>query len=242
MERRAIARELHDEAGQALTSLMVNLNLLQRDADEPEVVISRAEEMKRVTGSVMDGLHRLSANLRPASLDRLGLVPALRQLVTDSRRRNGLQIEFMAVGLDDDLPLTPPEASHGERQRGGGQEPEAGGKQDAAALPGDLASHRLPAETETMLYRIVQEALTNVTRHAQAEHIGILVERRDDRVTAVIEDDGLGFDPDEARRRGRLGLLGMSERATMLGGKLTIESSPGKGTTVFVDIPVARGS
>lgn len=99
-----------------------------------------------------------------------------------------------------------------------------------------------PAETETMLYRIVQEALTNVTRHAQAGHVGILLERRDDRVTAIIEDDGVGFDPEEARRRGRLGLLGMSERATMLGGKLTIESSPGKGTTVFVDIPVASGS
>ena len=72
--------------------------------------------------------------------------------------------------------------------------------------------------------------------------MGILLERRDDRVTAVIEDDGLGFDPEEARRRGRLGLLGMSERATMLGGKVTVESSPGKGTTVLVDIPVASSS
>src|SRR5450756_503163 len=92
------------------------------------------------------------------------------------------------------------------------------------------------------VYKRQQEALTNVTRHAQAGHVGILLEQRDDRVTAIIEDDGVGFDPEEARRRGRLGLLGMSERATMLGGKLTIESSPGKGTTVFVDIPVASGS
>ena len=92
--------------------------------------------MKHVTGNVMDGLHRLSANLRPASLDRLGLVPALRQLATESRRNNGLQVEFMTVGLDDPAPQ---------------------GSLD------EKAESRLPAEFETMLYRIIQEALTNIS-------------------------------------------------------------------------------
>ncbi len=237
-ERRSIARELHDEAGQALTSLMVNLNLLQRDADQREAVVRRAEEMKHVTGSVMDGLHRLSANLRPASLDHLGLVSALRQLAADYQR-NGLQVDFMAVGFDDAAPQAKLEAV----QRVSAELPGAGGRAAAgrASLPstGEPAVSRLPAETETMLFRIIQEALTNVARHAQAGNVGILLERHVDRVTAVVEDDGVGFDREEAERRRRLGLLGMGERATMLGGKLTIESSPGKGTTVFVDIPLA---
>jgi signal transduction histidine kinase len=103
-----------------------------------------------------------------------------------------------------------------------------------------VRSSRLPAEMETMLYRVVQEALTNVARHAQAQHVGIMIERRPGRVTAIIEDDGTGFDVAEAEQRGRLGLLGMRERTQMLGGKLTIESAVGKGTTIFVDIPLTE--
>ena len=87
------------------------------------------------------------------------------------------------------------------------------------------------------LYRIVQEALTNTVRHAHAKHVGVIVEMRDGAVVAIVEDDGIGFDEAAAAPRDRLGLFGMQERARMSGGHLTVESAPGKGTTVFIEIP-----
>lgn len=101
-----------------------------------------------------------------------------------------------------------------------------------------LDETRLPPETETALYRIVQEALTNVARHAAAETVSVLVEHRDGRVRAIIEDDGRGFDPSSVGRDGRLGLYGIRERVELLDGTLTVESSPGQGTSLFVDVPV----
>ena len=100
-----------------------------------------------------------------------------------------------------------------------------------------LGDERLPPSVETALYRIVQEALTNVVRHAQATRVDVLLERRGDQVVAIIEDDGVGFDPEMERQSGRLGLFSMQERAEMLGGALTIESRIGQGTTVFVEAP-----
>lgn len=97
---------------------------------------------------------------------------------------------------------------------------------------------RLPGEIETALYRIVQETLTNVARHARAKSVSVLVERRGQAVVAVVEDDGVGFDVLAAHANGRLGLLGMRERAELLGGSLTVESAPGRGTSVFVEIPL----
>jgi signal transduction histidine kinase len=90
---------------------------------------------------------------------------------------------------------------------------------------------------ETALYRIVQEGLTNVARHAQATHVSVLLARHGDRVITIVEDNGLGFDPMAATHSGRLGLLGMRERAEMLGGSLVVESSPGIGTTLCVEVP-----
>jgi signal transduction histidine kinase len=99
---------------------------------------------------------------------------------------------------------------------------------------------RLPQDIETSLYRIVQEALTNIVRHAQASSIGILLERDMGRVKVFVEDDGTGFETDVAERRGRLGLIGMRERAEMFGGTLIVESSPGRGTSVIVEVPDAN--
>ncbi len=114
---------------------------------------------------------------------------------------------------------------------------------EPAGLPADFHSHgmdsaRLPAEMETTLYRVTQEALNNVVRHAQAGRVSVLLERRADRVSLIVEDDGRGFDAAAALKSGRLGLLGMQERATLVGGTLEIESTPGRGTTVFVRIPL----
>jgi signal transduction histidine kinase len=109
---------------------------------------------------------------------------------------------------------------------------------------------RLPPEVETAIYRVVQEALTNILKHADAHSASIVVERRGGRVRAIIEDDGIGFDPvaadrvptsAEAPNRAHLGLKGIRERLALLGGALTVEAAPGAGTTLFVDIPLKAG-
>jgi signal transduction histidine kinase len=196
-ERNAIARELHDEAGQALTSIKVGLRLLELHASDPQAVLKSTGDLQVQIEALMDSLHRLAANLRPASLDRIGLVPALRQHLEDLGRYNHLQVNFEALNLEQ----------------------------------------RLPGSIETSLYRIIQEALTNIVRHASATQVSLLLERRNQRVVAVIEDNGRGFDPEQADNSRRLGLLGMRERARMAGGQVTIESEPGSGTTVVVEIP-----
>ncbi len=198
-ERRHIARELHDEASQALTSLMVGLRLLERELAQPEVAATRLMELKRMTDSVLENLHRLAMDLRPASLDHLGLVAALRHYIDTFNRQYQptLTAEFAAVGF---------------------------------------AETRLASVVETTLYRIVQEALTNVARHAQATRVDVLLKRRHQRVVIIVEDDGIGFNYETALQSRRLGLLGMRERAEMLGGRLAVESTPGQGTTIQVEI------
>jgi signal transduction histidine kinase len=197
-ERHYVARELHDEAGQALTSLLFKLGQLEQQTADPRQADQLAE-LKQMTNGVLESLHRLAMDLRPASLDHLGLVPALYQYVKAIGDRYGVIAQFKAVGF----------------------EPE-----------------RLLADGNAV-YRIVQEALTNIVRHAHAARADVLLERRGDRVIVVVEDNGLGFDADIARfaQQGRLGLVGMQERAEMLGGSFVIESTVGAGTTVVVEVP-----
>jgi signal transduction histidine kinase len=197
-ERRNIARELHDEASQALTSLMVGLRLLEREADSPESVVAQVAELKSRASDILENLHRLAIDLRPASLDHVGLVAALRQYINTFGQQHNQTMQFEVVGLDD---------------------------------------KRLPPAVETNLYRIVQEALTNVVRHTKATHIDVLLERRGEQLITIIEDNGNGFDPQTAGQNGRLGLLGMRERAEMLGGTLVVESTIGTGTTIYVEVP-----
>jgi len=196
-ERRSVARELHDEAGQALTSLKIGLRLLER-ASGDTAVAARAAHLQGVAEGVQESLHRLAANLRPPSLDHLGLVPALGQLVEDLSGSSGVNVELETIGLDD---------------------------------------VRFPSRVETDLYRIAQEAVTNAVRHARAREIGVLLERRRGRLRLIVEDDGCGFDPAGAERNGRLGLVGIRERAETLGGTLLVESGIGSGTTVVVEAP-----
>ncbi len=199
-ERRHIARGLHDEAGQALVSLRYGLRLLEREIDEGGSVTERVAELVQRTDTVIDSLHRLAADLRPVSLDHLGLDAALRQYSRSAGSESGLAVRFKARGF---------------------------------------TSERLPAMVETDLYRVVQEAMTNVVRHARATRVDVLVERRGDRVMVMVEDDGIGFEPDQAQRGDHFGLLGLRERAEALGGTLTLESAPGAGTTVVVEVPSA---
>jgi PAS domain S-box-containing protein len=202
-ERRHIARELHDEAGQALVSLRYGLRLLEREIDAGGNVTGRVAELVQRTDAVIDGLHRLAADLRPASLDHLGLEAALRQYSRSAGAHVGLAVRFKARGL---------------------------------------AGERLPAAMETDLYRVVQEAMTNVVRHARATRVDVLAQRRGEQVMVMVEDDGVGFEPGQVRRGDHFGLLGMRERAEALGGTLTLESAPGAGTTVVVEVPCPSAS
>lgn len=196
MERHYIAQDLHDEAGQALASLMVGLRLIERESNDPDAVTARAKELKEIADGVLENLHRLAMDLRPATLDHLGLVAALRQHIETVSDRHGLVLQFETVGRIE----------------------------------------RLPGDIETAIYRIVQEALTNVIKHARATRTDVLLEHRADSLILVIEDNGVGFDP-QSPKIGQLGMLGMRERAEMMEGSITIESSLGQGTTVMLEIP-----
>ena len=178
------------------------LRLLDREIAEGGDVSARVAELVERADAVIDGLHRLAADLRPASLDHLGLDAALRQYSRLAATEFGLEVRFKARGT---------------------------------------TGERFPTEVETALYRVVQEALANVVRHAGATRVDVLAERRGDRVMVMVEDDGVGFEPETVGRRGVdcLGLLGLEERADALGGTLTVESAPGAGTTIVVEVPIA---
>ena len=201
-ERLRIARELHDEAGQALTSILVGLRVIDR-AQSMDTVHTLASDLKAVVTQTLDEVHALAMELRPSVLDDLGLVPALERYVQSCPSRFGFQADFVATGI---------------------------------------RSRRLPSEVETTLYRIAQEALTNVARHADASHASVLLQQREGVVVLVVEDDGVGFDVDQMasspEERQRLGLFGIKERASLVEGRVRIESEPNAGTTVSVEIPL----
>lgn len=196
LERRRLARELHDETGQALTSLLLGLRAVEEaDDDERRERLAAVRELAVAT---LQDVRRLAVELRPKALDDFGLVAALERLVATFTEQTGIR----------------------------------------ADLEQTLGGSRLPPETETALYRITQEALTNVVKHAHATRVSIVLTRKDASVTALIEDDGRGFDPGNTRDGG-YGLLGMRERVEMIGGRLDVEAN-GAGTSVIAVVPVVR--
>ena len=195
LERRRLARELHDQTGQELTSVLLGLKAVEEATGDAE----RAEALSAVREQVVETLHdvrRLAVELRPKALDDFGLVPALERL-----RDTFAEQTVMRVDLESQI------------------------------------RDRLPADVETALYRIVQEGLTNIVKHAQASAVSIVLRRSRSAVTALIEDDGRGFTPDGSTDG--LGLLGMGERLALLGGKLKVESRPGAGTTIVAEVPLS---
>jgi signal transduction histidine kinase len=197
LERRRLARELHDETGQALTSILLGLKAIRASSTDEEGERAEAELRELVVQALQD-VRSLAVELRPTALDDFGLVPALERLVETFAERSGI----------------------------------------AAAVRANLGEDRLPAETETALYRLVQEALTNVVKHAAAATVNIVLTRRGGGVSAVIEDDGRGFSEDEVRSDA-LGLVGMRERIALLGGTLEVESAPSKGAALLAYLPIA---
>ncbi len=198
-ERGYVANELYNDEGQRLSAAVIQLGMIEKETRGNRGLETRIGNLKELVTGVLADMHGLAVNLRPASLDRLGLMPGLRQYAEQLGRETKCGIQIAVSGSQ---------------------------------------AERLPLEIETTVYRIAQEALTNAVRHSHAGQIGIVATQRDGRLILIVEDDGNGFDVDEALRCGRLGILGMRERAASLGGSVTIESTPSNGTTVQIDVPV----
>jgi signal transduction histidine kinase len=203
-EKSRIARDLHDDLGQLLTGLMVDLRWIEKRLGELapastealavlERVMTTSELAERMVGTVQ----RIAAELRPGALDRLGLGPALRQDARRLQERTGIAC---TVRLEGEV-------------------------RDAAD------------EVSTALYRIAQEALTNVVRHAEARRVEIVLSAERERLVLEIQDDGKGMGATDARSPGALGLLGMTERAATLGGEVRLERGPVGGTRVVASVP-----
>lgn len=200
-ERKRIARELHDETSQMLTSLLISLAILEKSVTTQEAR-DRIADTRTLAHQTLRAIRNLSIDLRPSALDDLGLLPALRWYLKEYQQKCSIDVEFNESGFHE----------------------------------------RLPAEMETVLYRIVQEALTNTARHSNATKVVITMKADRESINATITDNGQGFDVEEIRKspdqdRG-LGLVGMNERAVLLDGELDIISGSGYGTTVKVRIPL----
>jgi PAS domain S-box-containing protein len=200
-ERARVARELHDELGQLLTSIGLFAKEFEANSDRERSSLARFHELIE---QAMETTRTLVRSLRPPELDLHGLVPTITRLADDLTERHGLNIRV---------------------------EPQT-----------DIG--RLEPEAETAMYRIVQEALTNVIRHAGAKRVRILLARREVDAVVNVADDGRGFDATTVMsigsRREHMGLLGMRERANSVGGRLRIESTPNRGTSVHLSIPLKR--
>ncbi len=206
-ERRRIARELHDEIGQALTGVKMMLEMAERQAGTNEANTgdpsSPLPELRNAIDDALTRVRELSLDLRPGMLDSLGLLPALLWRFETYTRQTGIQVEFHHIGLDQ----------------------------------------RFAPDVETAAYRIVQEALTNVARYAAVPVVKVHVNGSNEAVRLYVIDEGLGFDAEKAMASGlSTGLASMRERATLVGGVFLVSSTPGAGTTIEVELPLAVSS
>jgi two-component system, NarL family, sensor histidine kinase UhpB len=197
-ERKRIARELHDDTAQVLTAQLLRLKTLEATGQSLDA--EKLGQLIEMTAGALEDVRHMAHELRPPSIDDLGLQASLESLAAQYRERFGLPVRFYAQGI----------------------------------------KRRLPAGVEIAIYRIVQEALTNVAKHASAPSATVTIGVDDAVAWARIRDEGCGFNADlaGAQRGSGLGLFGMQERATLFGGRLMIDSQPGQGTTVFVRIPL----
>jgi signal transduction histidine kinase len=207
-ERHRIARELHDEIGQALTALVMQLGTVETALPPDATQLrDRMAGIRTLTSQTVAEVRRLMLDLRPAVLDDLGLVPAIRWYADSHLPPAGIEAQVSVSGLDE--------------------------------------HRRLPPRLELVAFRLTQEAVTNVLRHAKATRVTITLERRDGELALLISDNGRGFDASGHQRQGRRGgwgLVGMQERVALLGGTLTVTSRPRGGTRVMATIPIQEDS
>lgn len=203
-ERARVSRDLHDDIGQALTSVLLALRLVESSLAKGDVDLhdarQRTQDVRELVAGALHRTRQLAFDLRPTVLDDIGLLAALERLALDMTARGDATVELVTEGF---------------------------------------ASKRLPPEVETVVYRVVQEALTNVVRHAGAAAASVAVIVAEGRVRALVEDEGVGFDPTIAPTRGHLGLKGMAERADLIGGTVQLFSTVNAGTTVLLEVPLA---
>jgi signal transduction histidine kinase len=200
-ERMRIAREIHDELGQALTALKVDLaRLAARMPREQPALVESARAMMGIAEGAIHSMRRIATDLRPAVLDDLGLMAALDWLALDFQERTGI----------------------------------------ACRLTASVSDLSIGPEPATALFRICQEALTNVIRHACATRVTICLEEEGDTVLMAVQDDGRGITDSERANKKSLGLLGIRERAALLGGEATIAGQPGEGTRVTLRLPLRQ--
>jgi signal transduction histidine kinase len=196
-ERRTLSRELHDEVGQSLSAVLMeigNLNAVLPD-ESPELRM-HLDSIKKLAENSVKVVRNMALLLRPSMLDDLGLLPALQWQAREVSRRTGIEIDVAADNVADDL----------------------------------------PEDHKTCIYRVVQEALHNCARHSGARLVRLRVMQQDNKIVLTIEDDGRGFDSRVVRG---MGLLGMEERITHLGGSFTVDSKPGQGATLHIELPLA---
>ena len=200
-ERRHLARELHDQIGQALTAAKINL---QAALEEPDHAKSkRIHETTAILERLLGQVRQISLNLRPSTLDDLGLVPALRSLLDEQGRLASVAVRFSAKNMPENL----------------------------------------DPEIQTTCFRIAQEAITNAVRHARSTQIRVDLSHENGNLRLQIRDNGTGFDAESAQAQTiGLGLVGMKERAALVGGRTRIMASRGKGATVDVTLPLTSQS
>jgi signal transduction histidine kinase len=194
-ERRNLSRELHDEIGQSMSALLVELGNLDSTLPPGSAAHDQMQRVKKLAETNVGVVRNMALLLRPSMLDDLGLVPALKWQAREVARRTGIKVRVDAEDVADDLP--------------------------------DLY--------RTCVYRVVQEALHNATRHSKATHVRVTLRRVDHGVSVEVQDDGSGF---RAQQEKGMGILGMEERARHLGGELHIKSQPGSGTCVTMQLPL----
>jgi len=197
-ERRAISRELHDEVGQSLSALLLDVQNLIEISSGKGTLWRGLQNIKTSAENCLEEVRNMALLLRPSMLDDLGLVAALEWQAREVSKRTGMAVDMVDENVSDNL----------------------------------------PEEHKTCLYRIVQEALNNCSKHAYAKHVRVVVRQEQNHLRVRVEDDGRGFDP---RRMRGLGLVGMNERVTQLGGVLTVDSDPARGTRLTVDLPLPSG-
>jgi signal transduction histidine kinase len=198
-ERRAISRELHDEVGQSLSALLLDVENLTEMSIDDGVFRKGLQKIKTLAENCVNEVRNMALLLRPSMLDDLGLVPALEWQAREVSKRTGMLVDTLEENVSDNL----------------------------------------PEEHKTCVYRIVQEALNNCSKHAYAKNVRVVVRQEPNHLRVSIEDDGKGFDP--SRVRG-LGLVGMNERVSQLGGALKVDSDPTRGTCLRVDLPLPSAS
>jgi signal transduction histidine kinase len=199
-ERRRIARELHDETGQVLTAIRLELGLLARQVEGNAAARDALDRALDLTGRALETIRATVRGLRPAALDDLGLIPAVEALAEEFSGRTGVIVDL-----------------------------------DANEPPADI-----PPEVEVALFRIFQEALTNVARHAEARRVQASIGVEGGSMVLVVQDDGRGFDPARIVKAGdsRAGLVGMRERLLGLGGRLDVTTAPGRGVRLEARMPL----